>query len=212
MWVSEAVAAHGVCLLLWAKSRMSVPLFFPRTRASHLKLTTINKATIRPECSVDIAAIRQVNNAAFPTPAEGQLVDALRAAGRLSISLVAEHDGATVGHVAFSPVTLDGHADLRGGLGLAPVAVVPQFQAQGIGGRLIREALSVATAARCTFVVVLGEPAYYTRFGFVPATRFGLQNEYGVGDEFMALELQAGSLARRAGLIRYAPEFATLTT
>ena len=175
-------------------------------------MPNINQPTIRPACSADIPAIRQVNNASFPTPGEGQLVDALRAAGRLSISLVAEHDGAIVGHVAFSPVTLEGHADLSGCLGLAPVAVVPLFQRQGIGGRLIGEGLVSANAARCTFVVVLGEPAYYTRFGFVPATRFGLQNEYGVGDEFMVLGLQAGSLARRAGLIRYAPEFAALTT
>src|SRR5262245_34979192 len=121
-------------------------LFYLAPAASFI-MNKFNQSTIRPEYSADMDSIRQVNNAAFPTPSEGQLIDALRGAGRLSISLVAECDGVIVGHVAFSPVTLDGHADLQGGLGLAPVAVVPQFQRQGIGGRLIREGLVVAAAA-----------------------------------------------------------------
>lgn len=153
-----------------------------------------HSALIRVEHTTDAAQIRQVHDSAFPTPGEGQLVDALRSAGRLSLSLVAEIQGTIIGHVACSPVTLRDHSSLLGGVGLGPIAVTPAHQSQGVGNRLICGCLGAAVGAGFTFVVVLGEPAYYTRFGFVPATRFGLQNEYGAGDEFMALELQSGSL------------------
>jgi len=165
---------------------------------------------IRAETSADLAAIHQIHLAAFPTSAEARLVDALRAAGRLSLSLVAEHRGAMVAHVAFSPVTLDEYPNLEGGLGLGPIAVVPDRQRQGVGSALMRAGLAASAAAGAAFVVVLGEPAYYGRFGFVPGTRFGLQNQYSAGDAFMALELNAGSLQALAGMVRYAPEFAAV--
>jgi putative acetyltransferase len=163
--------------------------------------------TVCPEQPDDIAGIRRVQEAAFPTAAEARLVDALRASGRLRLSLVAEMDGGIVGHIAFSPVRLDGLPACPDGLGLAPLAVLPDFQGQGAGSRLVREGLAACARASCPYVVVLGAPAYYGRFGFAPASRWGLRDEFGGGDAFMAVELQAGGIPPGAGLVRYAPEF-----
>ena len=160
--------------------------------------------TVRPERAGDGEAIRAVLVAAFPTPAEATLVDALRAAGRLRASLVALETGTVVGHVAFSPLSAPG------GLGLAPLAVLPARQRHGIGERLVRAGLEACCAAGAGFVVVLGAPAYYGRFGFAPASRWALRDEYGGGDAFQALELVPGALPAGLGLVRYAPEFAAL--
>lgn len=159
---------------------------------------------IRPESPADVAEVRRILVAAFPTPLEADLVEAIRAAGLARIALVAEQAGALVGHILFSPVTI-GDADATPGLGLAPVAVDPRVHRQGIGGQLIRTGLAQARAPYC---VVLGDPAYYERFGFVHARPRGLENEYGVDREFMVQELAPGALAGRAGLVRYSPPFA----
>ncbi len=161
--------------------------------------------SIRPEQPDDRAAIYAVHAAAFATPAEARIVDALRAAGRLAVSLVAETDGRIVGHIAFSPVTVAGAAD---GLGLGPVAVLPAFQRRGIGSTLISEGLAECARIGVGFVVVLGEPAYYGRFGFMPAAGWGLFDEYNGGAAFQAVEPRPGAIPLRAGLVRYAPEFA----
>lgn len=161
--------------------------------------------TIRPERLADPAAITEVVAAAFPTPAEAKLVEALRAAGRLSVSLMAEEDGELVGHVALSPVTVGG--EIRG-LGLAPVAVRPDRQGRGVGKKLITEALAAARSAGAAFVVVLGEPEYYSRFGFLPASGWKLSDEYGGGEAFQAIELTPGVIPASGGVVKYAPEFA----
>lgn len=158
----------------------------------------------RPEHPQDVAAIRAVLETAFPTPAEARLVDALRANGRLSLSVVASDGAGVVGHVAFSPV----EAGAARGLGLAPMAVLPGHQQKGVGALLVREGLASCVAAGCGFVVVLGEPEYYGRFGFERASSRGLDNEYGADEAFMALELRPGALPAGGGLVRYAPEFA----
>src|SRR5437868_6638418 len=126
---------------------------------------------VRPEQPGDTAAIRGILAAAFPTDAEARLVEALRAAGRLPVSLVAEEDGRVVGHVAFSPVVIAG---VGGGLGLAPLAVAPDVQRRGVGGRLVRDGLAAAARSGAGFVVVLGHPGYYQRVGFRRASDFGL--------------------------------------
>lgn len=144
--------------------------------------------------------------AAFPSDAEARLVDALRAARRAALSLVAEHDGQVVGHVLFSPVKSN-----RGrGLGLAPLAVLPRHQRQGIGAALIRAGIEACRAGGYDYAVVLGDPGYYRRFGFRRALDLGLQNEYGAQDEFMVLELRLGGLAGVTGLVKYCREFAAL--
>jgi putative acetyltransferase len=135
------------------------------------------------------------------------LVDALRAAGRLAVSLVAEVDGTVVGHVGFSPVT---SACGAVGAGLAPVAVAEAQRRRGVAAALVRAGLEGCRAAGFGWAVVVGDPAYYGRFGFRPAGACGLADEYGAGAAFQAVELAAGGLPVGAGLIRYAPEFAAV--
>lgn len=160
---------------------------------------------IRPEQSGDAPAIRRVHESAFPTPAEADLVEALRAGGDLWLSLVAADGWEVVGHVAFSPVTVDGEPS--SGVGLAPVAVHPDRQRQGLGTRLTTEGLAVCRSAGLGFVVVVGWPAYYTRFGFRPAMTRGLASVYDAGEAFQVLELRSGGLPPNGGLVRYAPAF-----
>jgi len=160
---------------------------------------------VRQEQIDDRAAIHAVHCAAFPTDAEARLVDLLRNAGRLAVSLGAEVDGTIVGHVAFSPVTA-GNGQV--GAGLGPIAVIESKRRRGIGARLIVEGLGTCRGAGFGWAVVLGEPEYYGRFGFLPAARFGLSDEYGGGPAFQAMELSPGAMPIGAGLVRYAPEFA----
>jgi putative acetyltransferase len=163
---------------------------------------------IRPEQPGDVSAIHELLRSTFPTEDEAQLVDALRAAGRLPISIVAEEDGRIVGHIALSPVTV---GELTGdGLGLAPLAVIPHRQRQGIGSRLVRAGLEAAAERNTGFVVVLGHPEYYPRFGFKRASAAGLQNEYSADEAFMVLEIRPGSMLAGGGLVKYAPEFNAL--
>lgn len=151
--------------------------------------------------------IHAVHAASFPTPAEARLVDLLRAAGRLRVSLVAEVGGVIVGHVAFSPVTA---ASTATAAGLAPIAVIESHRRRGIGAELVRKGLDACREAGVGWVVVLGEPAYYARFGFRAASDFGLRDDYGGGVAFQAVELVRGALPVGTGLVRYAEEFATL--
>jgi putative acetyltransferase len=148
-----------------------------------------------------------VHAGSFPTAAEARLVDLLRAAGSLCVSLVAEVGDAIVGHVVFSPVSA---ASGTAGAGLAPLAVVAQHRGRGIGAELVRKGLDACRAAGVGWIVVLGEPTYYARFGFRPASNFGLRDEYRGGSAFQAIELIRGALPVGAGLVRYAEEFATL--
>jgi len=164
--------------------------------------------TIRTETTEDMVAIRNVNERAFGRPAEADLVDALRRNGKVTLSLVAEDDGRIVGHILFSPVTIEAGDDHLAGVGLAPMAVLPELQNRGIGSLLVKRGLDHCREARHQFAVVLGHPEYYPRFGFVPASRFGVKCEYDVADEvFMAIELQEGALENCAGVVKYQVEF-----
>ena len=160
--------------------------------------------TVRDERPEDIEAVRLVNDLAFDQPLEGRIVDVLRAHGAVRLSLVAVVDGRIVGHILFSPVTSAGAE----GLGLGPMAVLPEQQRRGVGAALIDAGLARLRAAGCPFVVVLGHDGYYTRFGFVPASRHGLRCEWDVPDEaFMVYVIDGAATAAAAGLIRYRPEF-----
>ncbi|MGP1347151.1 MAG: GNAT family N-acetyltransferase [Phycisphaerales bacterium] len=164
--------------------------------------------TIHHERPEHIDAIRAAITACFPTPGEARLVDALRSAGRLSISMVAiDTAGRVVGHIAFSPVTLAGDEDAPAGVGLAPLSVVESHRRRGLGAALASAGLRACRDAGWGWCVVLGEPGYYARFGFAPAARSGLTSEYDAGDAFQTLELTPGALPAGAGLVRYAPEF-----
>jgi putative acetyltransferase len=169
---------------------------------------------IRPETAVDYAAVFAIHSAAFPTDAESRAVDMLRVASEECISLVVEDgvdDGAgVVGHIMFSPVTLDSEPGLKL-MGLAPMAVMPARQRQGVGSALVRSGLAACRAYGAAAVVVLGHPEYYPRFGFVPAVGLGIACEYDVPDEaFMLIELFPSVLAGKSGVIRYADAFADL--
>jgi putative acetyltransferase len=161
--------------------------------------------TVHVEARSDRAAIDALHIVSFPGPGEAALVHALRARSELVTSLVADLDGALVGHVAFSPVVVEGSAVRACGLG--PVAVAPALRRRGVADALIRAGLDARRAAGDELAVVLGRPAYYARFGFVPAARFGLTDDYGGGDAFQALELRPGS-APAGGATRYASSFA----
>lgn len=163
---------------------------------------------IRPETPADHAGVRQVHQRAFPTPAEAALVDALRASGAVTLSLVAAQGDYIAGHILFSPVTITTAAGQRVAVGLAPVAVDPARQRQGIGARLVQEGLAALARAGHAAVVVLGHPDYYPRFGFERASRFGLRWEHPCEDAaFMALALVPHALDDCAGVVRYRHEF-----
>jgi putative acetyltransferase len=162
---------------------------------------------VRLEQPDDAAAVCAIHTACFPSAAEARLVDLLRAAGRLPVSLVAEIEGVVIGHIAFSPVTVDSGDR---GAGLAPVAVAASHRRQGIAAELVRAGLEACRAAGFGWVVVLGEPAYYSRFGFRAASELGLYDEYGGGPAFQCVELVPGAMPVGAGLVRYAPELASL--
>jgi putative acetyltransferase len=164
---------------------------------------------VRPEQPADILSIRAVNLTAFDTSTEADLVDALREQAEPIVSLVAEDGEAVVGHILFSPVTLLTHPDLKV-MGLAPMAVAPARQRQGIGSALVHEGLERCRRLGFGAVIVLGHAEYYPRFGFTPASRFGVTCEYDVPDEvFMVLELDRGILQGKSGTIRYHPAFAS---
>ena len=165
-------------------------------------------ALVRRETPEDLAAIRRVNELAFEQAAEADLVDALRARGKVTISLVAVENDRVVGHILFSPVTIESGDEVFPALGLGPMAVLPELQRRGIGSMLVSHGLDECRSAGHTSVVVVGHADYYPRFGFVPASRFGLKCEYDVPDNvFMAIELRVGALSGQGGLVKYQSEF-----
>jgi len=162
---------------------------------------------IRPMTSEDSAAIQQVHLAAFVGPVEAKLVQLISDRKKALISLVALSNDTVVAHILFSRVTIAKSQDTFSAVGLAPVAVLPEFQRQGIGSKLIREGLARCKQAGYDAVVLIGDPAYYSRFGFLRAADFGLENEYGVHDEFMVLPLRDGALDGVSGMVKYLQEF-----
>ncbi|MFO7563729.1 MAG: N-acetyltransferase [Enhygromyxa sp.] len=164
--------------------------------------------TLRYESPQDAASIFTLNRAAFETDAEARLVDALRAAGGLSLSLVAELDGRLVGHIAFSPVTVSDGDAVASGVGLGPMAVLPELQRQGIGGALVTEGLRRLGGAGLGFCVVLGHAEYYPRFGFERASSHGIRWEHDVPEDvFFVQSLRPGGLEAVRGVVRYRAEF-----
>lgn len=165
------------------------------------------KPRIRAETERDREAVHALNAAAFGQATEALLVDMLRAQAAPVISLVAQDGDTVVGHIMFTPVSLAGHGGLI--MGLAPMAVEPSRQRAGIGSALVRAGLERCKELGAAAAVVLGHPAFYPKFGFLPAARFGLACEYDVPPEaFMALELRAGALRGASGTVRYHAAFA----
>lgn len=231
-----------------------------------------SQVRVRYEEPPDIAAIGKVNEAAFNSPVEAKVVDALRSAGFVTLSMVAvigaeelvpregEGEGAAlsalggegggwgggsclgssgavvgsasggsgddhgaahvtvvggevIGHALVTPVTLTSEQGEQRLLGLGPVAVLPEHQGRGIGTLLIETCLEQLRDSDIAGVVVVGDPGYYGRFGFITAARWGLRWEVEAPEEvFMALELSPGQLAGKCGVVRYRPEFGVSAT
>ncbi|QQE12692.1 N-acetyltransferase [Planctomycetota bacterium] len=163
---------------------------------------------IRAEKPIDQQAIFELNVAAFPGQGEARLIDQLRDHAKLSLSLVAEHASKVVGHIAFSPVTIETNGQtIAHGIGLAPIAVDPDLQKQGIGSALILEGIRQCREKGVSFIVVLGDPAYYSRFGFMPASNYKLEDEYSGGDAFQIYMINPASLPSVGGIVKYVSEF-----
>ncbi len=170
----------------------------------------------RPEHSEDRDAIQHVIAAAFGRRAEADLVDRLRIEAPVVASLVAVADGAIVGHALFSGVRVGApDAALHEGgawprvASLAPLAVRPDAQRQGIGAALVRAGIHACADAGCVGVIVVGDPGYYERFGFAHATVAHLANPY-AGDAFMGLDLTPHALGRISGRVMYPAAFEAL--
>lgn len=161
---------------------------------------------IRAERADDYLAIRQVNEAAFGGPDEARLVDALRADSAVLVSLVAELDGLIAGHILFSRMSIEAPAQVVAAVALAPLAVLPAYQRQGIGGNLIRHGLQALRGMDERIVIVVGHPEYYPRFGFSTEKAHRLESPFDA-ESFMALELSSGALDGVQGRVRYAPAF-----
>ena len=176
-------------------------------------MTTAGFSLLRPEGPADWDAIDAVHEQAFGRPGEAALVRALRREAQPYLGLVAEQPIAgsacrVVGHIAFSPVAIEGGSPPA--LGLGPLAVEPGLQRAGIGSALVRAGLA-RSAELAKIVVVLGHAAYYPRFGFRPASPLGLRYRSEVFDpSFFVLELAPGALAGISGWVRYSEAFERL--
>lgn len=165
---------------------------------------------IREEAQKDKQSISNIHSKAFEGNSEVYLVDKLREVEQNLISLVFESNNEVLGHILFSPVTISGGSDIKM-MGLAPVAVLPTHQKQGIGSALIKAGIESAKKSGVQAIVVLGHADYYPKFGFVPSLQFNIQCEYNVpAENFMILELEEGALSGVSGVAQYHPAFSEL--
>lgn len=165
--------------------------------------------TVRIERFEDMTAIPALNMKAFGRAAEGEIIDKLRRSCPEILSLVADDNGQVAGHILFSPVVIEGEKGRLIGMGLGPMAVLPELQRQGIGAQLIETGLSMLRQRGCSFVVVVGHPDYYPRFGFERASKYPLSCQWDNLPEeaFMVLILDEQRLDDVKGVVRYREEF-----
>ncbi|MDF3038580.1 MAG: hypothetical protein K0Q71_1286 [Thermomicrobiales bacterium] len=165
--------------------------------------------SVRDQCPGDHEPVRAVNEAAFGGPGEAGLVQRLYADGDVVFGLVAEVDGRVVGHVLFSRLPIETARGVIQAAALAPLAVLPARQGQGVGTTLVRAGLARCRERRISAVVVLGDPGYYGRFGFRAETVQSLQTPWS-GPHLMAIELIPGGLADGHGVAHYPAAFGEL--
>jgi putative acetyltransferase len=171
-----------------------------------MSVREISDLVIRTETAADYAMIREVNEAAFGGVEEADLIESLRIDGLVLLSAVAEVGARIVGHILFSRMSIETPTESSAAVALAPMAVVPGFQRQGIGGKLIRYGLNALRASGEKIVIVVGHPEYYPRFGFSAERARSLDNPFH-SDAFMVLELSPRALADVRGHVRYPPPF-----
>ncbi len=160
---------------------------------------------IRAEAPGDYPAIEAINKQAFGQIEEARLVNALRPSlPGAAYSRIAVLDGQPVGHILFSPILIETAQTSVPALALAPLAVLPDYQGQGIGSALVREGLATLRGMGEQIVIVLGHSDFYPRFGFLPASHYGIRAPFEVPDPaFMVIELQPGALEKVQGTVRY---------
>ncbi len=172
------------------------------------------KIHIRPERTNEQGKVYEINRRAFNRAGEADLVDALRKTKRFNpgLLLVAEHYEELLGCILLYPVDIVEGSNITPALALAPVAVLPQHQRKGIGGKLVKVSLGKAKKLGFKSVIVLGNAAYYTRFGFKPASLWGIKPSFEVPEKnFMAIELEPEALRSAAGVVYYPKEYASVS-
>ncbi len=169
----------------------------------------LKEVIVREEQPDDIPAIREVNNLAFGQSQEASIIDALRENCPEIMSLVAIYHNKIIGHILFSPAEIKTEDRSITGMGLAPMCVLPEYQRRGVGSTLVRTGVFSLRARSCPFMIVLGYPQFYTRFGFEQAGTHHIQSEWDVPDEaFMIMIFDEVALRGVQGTARYRPEFA----
>ncbi len=166
--------------------------------------------TVRRERQGDEPQIYEANYQAFGRKEEAEVVDLLRNSCPEGVSLVAEEEGKIVGHILFTPTIIEDEGTSLVGTGLAPLAVLPQYQGKGVGSALVRAGLDEMRIAGEPFVIVVGHPGYYPKFGFERASKYGIRCEYSkVPDEaFMIAVFDESKMQGVKGVAKERPEFA----
>jgi putative acetyltransferase len=166
--------------------------------------------TIRKEENRDRRLVSLIYKAAFGQATEADLVETLHKSCPERLALVAEEHGQVVGHILFTPATITTAGDEKiTGMGLAPIAVTPDLQGQGIGSRLVTVGLAILKEERCPFVIVLGHPHYYPRFGFVPAEQHHIRCQWPdvPSEAFLILIMDEAAMRGVSGIASYREEF-----
>ena len=162
-------------------------------------------------CRIEIFIFNRSKRPCLRAADEGKLVENLRKNPKFipELSLVAEVGGKIAGHILFFPVIIKPAAGKeKETIALAPVAVLPEFQKQGIGSELIREGFKTCPQLGYDSIIVLGHPEYYPKFGFEPTRKWGIKDPFGAPAEaFMALEFKKGALEGASGIVEYPKEF-----
>ena len=178
-------------------------------------MTVMLQIVLRQETQADFSEVFEVNHLAFGQDNEAKLVDALRNNPIVfvpELSIVATKNNKIVGHILFTKIKIiDDQGNINESLGLAPMAVKPEFQKSGIGGKLIGKGFETAKSLGFKSVIVLGHEHYYPKFGFEPAEKWNIKAPFKVtSTHFMAIELEKGGLENISGTVIYPIEFETV--